>query len=142
MPQAPNNPLFTAADLTNLLHEPVSEDAAATAELVVWGWVSPLLIAQGILARPSDWTDLEWLQGYTLELGGIAYRNPTTDLQHIDGPFEKKFENTRRDEILAAIRNGGVPVDPDSPPSPRGRFPRAHRYPDPARPVRRVEYYG
>lgn len=136
MPQTAN-PLFSATDLTGLLHKQVSDASAALAEIVVWGWLQPIL---GLDERPAVLDD--WLQSAAVELGCIACENPASLALRKAGPFEERWLGDRRDEILAAVGNGGKPVNPDAPPRPVGSFPPAHQYPDPARPIVPSVWFG
>jgi hypothetical protein len=117
-------PLFTATDLADLLGRPVSDERAAAVERVVWGWLKPVLDLQ---ERPNPIPDevLSW----ALELAGIAYENPSGLTEYQLGAERTYFSAERRAQILAeasADRGAGEGT------SPRGSFPAATRYPDPA----------
>lgn len=124
MPQA--NALFTADDLTDWLHTSVTAGEAEITESVVWGWLKPILQLD---ERPAQLSDE--LRAAAIELGGLVYTNPASLSDDMTGPFRKKFELGRREEILLQAANGGEPAN--VPAKPTGSFPPAHRYPDPAR---------
>lgn len=126
MPQA-TDPLFTAAELTNWLHRPVSTDAAAIAEVVVWGWLQPRL---GIAERP--WRPEPSLKAWAIELGGIAVTNPENLASYSLETESTTYDVQRRSEILDAVEAHATGRTKGSVPSPRGNFPPPRRYPDAA----------
>lgn len=121
---APDLRLFTAVDLTDWLGETVAEDRAASVESVVWGWLKTPL---GLDTRPSDVS--EQVFSWAIELGGIAHENPAGLDSKTIGPFAEQYSSERREEILAIVGTGS-PLG--TPPRPRGSFPPARSYPDPA----------
>lgn len=123
---APENALFTSAQLTSWLRQPVSEDAAEIVESVVWGWLRPLLQLD---ERPA--TQSAELKAWALELGGIAYTNPEGLSSYSLESESTSYSSERRDEVLRAVAGGGTTPD-GAAPAPRGCFPNARAYPDPA----------
>lgn len=119
--------LFDEADLTDWLHKPVSPEAAAVAERVVWGWLRPLI---GLVDRP-DPPSAELL-AWAIELGGIAHVNPEGLVRYVLDQELSIYSAERRDEILRTVASGGT-IAPGGAPRPIGAFPHAHRYPDRAR---------
>lgn len=116
--------LFTAADLSGWLHEPVSDVDAAAVETVVWGWLAPVL---NLTDRPDPVPAN--LFSSAVELGGIAYSNPQGLTRNDLGDLKQYFSLERREQILEEVYRGGIP---DSiPMKPRGNFPPAQCYPDP-----------
>jgi hypothetical protein len=126
MPQT--TALFSPEDLTNWLRQPVSADAADVVERVVWGWLRPLLNLTERPATPSD-----ELTAWAIELGGIAYSNPEGLSSYSLESESTGYSSERRDELLRAVATGGTAFD-GAVPAPRGSFPTARRYPDPAEP--------
>ena len=124
MPQT--NALFSAADLTSWLRQPVEEASAVAVEAVVWGWLRPLLDLTERPAEPSD-----ELKAWALELGGIAYANPEGLSSYSLESESTSYSSERRDELLRAVAGGGTTA-PGAALSPVGTFPSARRYPDPA----------
>lgn len=123
--------LFSPEELSHAVREDVSDEDAALAERMAWGWLSPIL---GLEARPDTVGDQ--LFGWALELGGIYYENPTGLAVYQLGEERRQFSSGRRNEILEEVRSsvagqtgtGGSGL-------PRGKFPKGCAYPDPARPV-------
>lgn len=126
MPDQPQTPeLFTAADLTNWLRQPVAAEHAAVAQTVVWGWLRPLLGVTELAEVSPE------IKAWAIELGAIAYTNPEGLSAYSLGTERSAYSSERRDEILRMVASGGA-VAPGTTPSPRGSFPPAPRYPDPA----------
>lgn len=125
--------LFSADDLTHALREYVEEDDAVLAERMVWGWLSPIL---GLDERPDTVSDQLW--GWAVELGAIYTENPSGLAAYQLGEERRQYSSARRNEVLEEVRAsvsgdaaaGGTAL-------PRGRFPKAAGYPDPARPCAR-----
>lgn len=115
--------LFAAADLTTPLGRVATADETAHAERIVWGWLyGPL----GLTERPEPTPDNIW--AWAVELGAIYLVNPTGLTEQQLGTALRKFSSERRDEILAAAASGSA----TSALRPRGCFPAALPYPDPA----------
>lgn len=132
MADATGTPLFTADDLSDLLGVEVEERRATVVESVVWGWVRPLLASQ---ERPDPAP--EELYAWALELGAIAHANPAGLSSRAFGDVSEGYASERRAEILELVRTSAQGVAPgDSaaagPAAPRGCFPAAEAYPDPA----------
>lgn len=117
--------LFDADDLTNWLGRstPITDTKAIVVEQVVWGWLTTVL---GVATRPEPVTASVF--SWALELGGIAHENPAGLSVEQLGPAQRQFSAERRGEILAEAAAGGS----TSVGSPRGSFPPARCYPDPA----------
>lgn len=116
--------LFAASDLTGLLGRPVTTDQADTAERIVWGWLAPIL--GGDRPQPVPPEVFSW----AVELGAIAIENPSGLEAYQLGAERLQFSSERRAEILADVAAGGVPGGGTKP---RGSFPDACGWPDPAR---------
>lgn len=117
-------PLFTAQQLSDLTRETVPDATAAVAEIVVWGWLAPKL---GLTEQPAELTPQ--VQGWAIELGAIYVENPTGLSSYQLGQEQWGYSAERRAEILAEAEasqsgSGGG--------GPRGCFPAARAYPDPA----------
>lgn len=123
-------PLFTAADLGNLLGTTVDAGKHALVERVVWGWLRPIL---DVDARPVPVPDE--LFSWAIELGAIAHENPDGRTAKQIGPFKDQYSVERRKEILAEVQEHVDSNNPDGDPSaPTGYFPPPLPYPDPAGP--------
>jgi hypothetical protein len=120
--------LFSAADLAGWLGETVTDARAATAEKVVWGWLKDIL---GLDTRPIDVPDD--LFAWAVELGGIAYRNPSGAASVKLGSLDVQYSSERRDEILEDVAQSAIATAGSQP---EGDFPEAWDYPDPADPSR------
>lgn len=118
--------LFTPQQLRDWLQRPVSDDAATSAEKVVWGWLRPVL---DIEERPTDVSPE--LYSWAIELGAIAVSNPEGLSEYALGPERSKFSAENRTRILAAAASGGTNTDPDAPAVPVGSFPPPRPWPDP-----------
>lgn len=123
--------IFEPAQLRTWLRydeaEVFDEATAALVEQVVTGW---LLAEIGTLPDPAP-TQGHPLFGWALELGGIAYENPTAMTDDQAGETRSAWAD-RRLQILAAARrwaeaNGTTGT---ARPLPRGSFPRAKPWPD------------
>jgi hypothetical protein len=118
--------LFDSAALGAYLHTSVSDDAAESAEAVVWGW---LTAATGLTERP-DPVPAD-LYAWALELGAMAYENPTSlTVRQVDDVRMESSE-ARRDAILQAAANAS---DVSTQGAPQGSFPCAPTWPDPIQP--------
>lgn len=117
-------PLFTGSELADFLHKDVGDREAVTAERVVWGWIKPLLKLDD---RPDPVPDE--LFSWAIELGAIAFENPTGRAGQANGPFSVQY-GTRRDEILQAIKQSTLTTGGQLP---KGNFPPPICYPDPIR---------
>lgn len=124
MPQTTQ--LFNAAELGAWLRQDVTDESAVAVERVVWGWLRPVL---GLSERPEE--PSEELVAWAVELGGIAYANPEGLSSYQLEDESTTYSSERRDEILRVAQGGGVIPD-GGVPVPRGSFPRARQYPDPA----------
>lgn len=124
--------LFTAEQLTSWLQyeETIAAATHEVIEKVVTGWV---LAATGWSEIPDPLPGQVF--SWSLELGGIAYENPT-DQQYDSTALVQSSWRDRRTQILAELTlwakaNG---TTGHAPTLPRGRFPAAAPYPDPYRP--------
>lgn len=126
MPQA-TDAIFGAAELSAWLRQPVEDEAAWMVEKVVWGWLSTPL---GLTERPAE--PSEALRAMAIELGGIAYANPEGLGSYALEAERSVYSGERRDEIISQASASGVDGASGAL-SPRGSFPCAPCYPDPAR---------
>lgn len=127
--------LYTRAQLADWLHY-AGEDAITSTEFdvnqrIVRGWI---LQATQWLVIPDEVTDA--LFAWALELGGIAFENPTSQTDDQTDLVRSAWRD-RRSQIMAEVRawavsNGATVVG--TTPRPRGRFPGAAPYPDPIYP--------
>lgn len=122
----PQTPLFNAADLGAWLRQDVTDDAASVVERVVWGWLRPVLKVEERPSAPSD-----ELVSWAIELGAIAYANPEGLSEYGLESETSKYSSERRDEILQNAAGGGA-LPEGTAAAPRGSFPAARCYPDPA----------
>ena len=124
--------IFSPAQLRTWLRydeADVFDDATATlVEQVVAGW---LLAEIGSMPDPAPAAGHP-LFGWALELGGIAYENPTAMSDDQSGETRSAWAD-RRLQILAAARrwaeSNGMTDDTNSP-LPQGSFPKARPWPD------------
>ncbi|WP_435199567.1 hypothetical protein [Janibacter sp. GS2] len=123
--------IFTPAQLRTWLRydeaDVFDEDTAVLVEHVVAGW---LLAEVGTLPDLAP-EEGHPLFGWAIELGGIAYENPTSMSDDQAGETRSAWAD-RRVQILAAARrwseaNGATG---SSTPVPRGSFPKARSWPD------------
>lgn len=122
----PTTALFTAEDLNALPGiSGVTEAEGSAVERIVWGWIKPLL---GVSERPDPVTDE--LFAAALELGAIYRSNPDGLSEYRLESESSKYSSERREEILQTIPGGGTA--PGGVLKPRGSFPAARAYPDPA----------
>lgn len=130
------DPLFTKAELEAWLSydaDAISETEHGVVEKVVRGWV---LSATGWTEVPATTAEVpEQVAAWALELGGIAYENPT-DQQYDSTNLVQASWRDRKSQILAELAlwaaSTGTTVQARS--RPRGSFPKACPYPDPAHP--------
>ena len=118
-------PLFDGEELSAHLQYEVSDAAAASAERVVWGWLKGPL---GLTERPNPVPDEVF--SWAIELGAIAHENPAGLSEQTTGDETNRWALARRAEILDDARSSSAAT---STTGPRGNFPRAHSWPDPAR---------
>ena len=123
--------IFTPAQLRTWLRydedEVFDEDTATLVEQVVTGWLTAEI---GALPESAP-TQGHPLFGWALELGGIAYENPTAMTSDAAGETNSSWAD-RRLQILAAARrwaetNG---TTGSTTPLPRGSFPKARAWPE------------
>lgn len=126
-PPVAGTELFTAAQLGDWIGGTVEPARAVMAEQVVWGWLQPVL---GLTERPTE-TQAN-LFSWALELGAIAYENPTGLASYQLGEERSQYSAERRDAVLATAAAGGV-NPAGSTASPRGSFPLAEPWADPLR---------
>ncbi|MBD3781696.1 MAG: hypothetical protein IE926_01890 [Micrococcales bacterium] len=125
------DPLFDETKLGDWLGYEVNESQAKAVLEVVEGWICG---ATGWLDIPAE--PAKPLRAWALELGGIAYENPTSQTDDQTDLVRSSWRD-RRTQILAEVRvwaqsNGSAAGG--GPPSPTGRFPAACPYPDPSYP--------
>lgn len=116
--------IFDADELTEWLGRQVSEARALIVERVVWGW---LKLALGVETRPHP-VPAE-VFSWAIELGAIAHENPNGLSSEQLGPAQRQFSSERRAEILEAAAGASTGAGGSRP---RGSFPAAQPYPDPA----------
>lgn len=123
--------LFSAEQLSAWLHYDVDPVSCEQAEAVVTGWLLDILEADYL---PSI-TPGDPLYGWALELGGIAYENPTSMTSETSGEESTSWSVVRRAQVLDAVRSWRARTQGASSVAglPRGRFPSAEPYPDPIR---------
>lgn len=126
-------PLFTRKELANWLHyggeDAIAVDEYDVAHKVVNGWI---LTATDWDTIPEEKVDR--LFAWALELGGIAFENPTSQTDDQTDLVRSSWRD-RRSQIMNEIRawakaNGATA----SGGFPRGSFPKPLPYPDPAYP--------
>lgn len=125
------NLLFTRDQLVDWLQRPVSAEAAAAAEQVVWGWLRPVIKIDGATPDDRPWPVSPELFSWAIELGAIAVSNPEGLSEYALGPERSKYSAETRTRILAAAASGGTTTDPDAPARPVGSFPPSRPWPDP-----------
>lgn len=133
--EVPGSPaLFSAADLNSLPGvSGVTDEQATMVERIVWGWLKPVL---GLTDRPTPVPDEVF--AWAVELGAIAYANPNGLSYYQLGEERSGFSAERRVEILGEAASGGQAAS--SAGRPRGCFPPAQAWPDPA--TTRYSPYG
>lgn len=125
--------LFTPPQLSTWLQYSVEQHNAQLVEQVVAGW---LLEATGLPALPDPVPPQVF--AWALELGGIAYENPTSMSTDTTADITSSWGD-RRSQIFAAARRWAQSVNPADVatppvPAPRGSFPPVRHWPDPAGP--------
>lgn len=120
---APGDALFQADDLGDWMGRTVTDSKAVAVEKVVWGWLKPVL---GLSERPSPVPDEVY--SWAIELGAIAHENPAGMSSRQLGTAMQAFSSERRNAILEEAAGGTA----TSTATPRGSFPAAGCYPDPA----------
>lgn len=121
--------LFDENELSDFLRYPVSEEAAAIAERVAWGWLTPVL---GLSVRPEPCPDQVF--SWAIELAAIAHETPNGAITATaNGATSDTYGAPRRQQILAEAKRW-VDSSGAGRGSPIGCFPPARAWPDPARP--------
>lgn len=128
--------LFTPEQLKTWLRYDADDDfdadSATLAEKVAAGWLSN---ATGMTVSALEATREETPQvfSWALELGGIAYENPTS-MQDDQAGAARTTWRDRRAQILEEARAWAVATAPAPTRMalPRGSFPPAQPWPDPA----------
>ena len=119
-------PLFTPEDLGNWLQYSVRQTSAVLAEHVAAGWLKDAMNVLELPAAPKGSSLFAW----ALELGGIAYENPLSLASGSLGDEASTYDRTRRERILAAAASAASASAGRR--GPRGSFPPALPWPDPA----------
>lgn len=101
-------------------------DTAKLVEQVVTGWLTAEI---GSLPEPAP-TEGHPLFGWALELGGIAYENPTSMTSDAAGETNSSWADRRLQVLAAARRWAEANGSTGSSPLPRGSFPKAKAWPD------------
>lgn len=120
-------PLFWPEELRDHLQHDVSDEHAAAAERMAAGWLKG---ATGLDVLPDPPAADLW--AWAVELAALAYSNPEGLVSESIGGGESAatYDRLRRDAILAQVRRVyGVDAVRGGP---RGSFPPAQPWPDPA----------
>lgn len=126
------NPLFEAAELSELVDEDVSDAKLEVVERLVWGWVSDALGLAEDAERPAELSEKLW--SWSVELGAIAYENPKGLLSYQLGEERSQYGSERRAELLELVAGSASSSTSGYRPGPRYTGPRCSEpYPDPAR---------
>lgn len=122
--------LFTATELGNWLGVTVDEGRATVVERVVWGWLVEVLSTD---TRPEPVP--AQLFSWAIELGAIAHENPGGLSAKAFGDVSEAYSEERRKALLALVAGSelGNGLGSSAGSRPRGSFPAARDYPDPAR---------
>lgn len=127
---------FTPAQLKTWLHYASDDDfdaeAAELAEQVVAGW-----LADATETDVDSFDPPKQMFAWAIELGGIAYENPTSMSDDAAGETRSAWMD-RRVQILAAARRWASRPSSTGPVLPRGSFPPAQAWPDSTVTPRRV----
>lgn len=132
--------LFTPAQLKTWLRyddgDVFVEETALLVEKVVAGWLTA-----EVGTIPDTLDEGSPLFGWAIELGGIAYENPTSMANDASGETQSAWFVTTRQNILRSVRawaqaEGMLPA-PATSALPRGKFPPAPAWPDAYTPRRR-----
>lgn len=131
--------LFEPAQLKNWLHyadeSDFSEEDAVLAEQVVAGWLSDAVDVDDVTSLDGEVIGSPRFKAWAIELGGIAYENPTSMSQDGAAEISSQWQIDRRRQILDNVRAWAKnrPGAASSVPMPRGRFPQPTPWPDQAR---------
>lgn len=129
--------LFTPTELKKWLHyadeaDFVDEDAQL-AEQVVAGWLADAADVDDVAELIEGDTPSSRVKAWAIELGGIAYENPTSMSSDQADEVGSSWQVDRRSQILGNVRawarnrpGVGTPAA-----VPKGRFPSAPPWPDP-----------
>lgn len=130
---------FTPAQLKTWLRYESDDDfepsAAQLAEKVVAGWLSDATKRDRGALEAAAAGDSPQVFSWAIELGGIAYENPTA-MQDDQAGGTRTTWRDRRSQILTDARAWGEAQPTESTTTsglPRGNFPKARPWPDPIR---------
>lgn len=121
--------LFTNEELEAWLQYRVNAPTAAIVEQVVAGWLSSATNLASLPAEPPP-----ALKAWAIELAGIAYENPTSMSDDQTEQLRSAWMDRRR-QILLDVREWAKtlsPVEVSAGPLPKGSFPPASPWPQPA----------
>lgn len=121
-------PMYSKAELQAWLQYDVEAATYEIGHRVVSGW---LMDAAQWTAVPDPLPDQVF--AWALELGGIAYENPTSQQDDQTDAVRTSWRD-RKGQILAEVRAFATANPTSGPAMPRGRFPGAAPYPDPVYP--------
>jgi hypothetical protein len=111
-------------------------DAATLSEKVVAGWLTGATKRTRADLEAAAIGDAPQVFSWALELGGIAYENPTSMQDDQVGAGRTTWRD-RRAQILESAREWAADQGPAGTtatgPLPRGSFPKAQPWPDPPR---------
>ncbi len=136
--------LFTPEQLKTWLRYESEDDfdtaAATLAETVVAGWLTDATKHTPTELATAATTTAPQVFSWAIELGGIAYENPTS-MQDDQAGATRTTWRDRRSQILAAAKTWGEETASATSTTglPRGCFPPARPWPDPPR-VRGMGY--
>lgn len=128
--------LFTPDELKQWLHyadeSDFAADDAALAEQVVAGWLSDAIDVDDLDTLGAELLGSKRFKAWAIELGGIAYENPTSMSQDGAAEISSQWQLDRRRQILDNVRAWAAsrPGSTSTVPMPRGRFPKPAPWPD------------
>lgn len=127
--------LFTPTELKKWLHyadeSDFSEDEAALAEQVVAGWLCDAIDVEDLAPLGDEVLGSDRFKAWAIELGGIAYENPTSMSADAAAEINSQWQIDRRRQILDNVRTWAStrPGYTSTVPRPRGCFPPPRPFP-------------
>lgn len=128
--------LFSPDELKQWLHyadeSDFRTDDAVLAEQVVAGWLSDAIDLDDLDVLGDTVLGSPRFKAWAIELGGIAYENPTSMSQDGAAEISSQWQLDRRRQILDNVRAWAAsrPGSTSTVPMPRGRFPTPAPWPD------------
>ena len=129
--------LFEPDELKKWLHysdeSQFSTADAQVAEQVVAGWLADAIDVDDLTDLDPSVLSSSRFRAWALELGGIAYENPTSMSQDNAAEIASQWQLDRRRQILDSVRAWAATRRPDAAsavPRPRGSFPPPVPWPD------------